>query len=505
MKKITLQCKLLSDVVLNATGASEGRLPSLDFIPGSNFLGIVAKKYSNAMQQNIAMDLFHNGDVRFGDAHILLNEKRSLKVPAAWFYEKGKTLQDGIHLHNKMNRDDHAKLTEKGKQLKQARQGYFIEEGDKLVQISSDKAKYYAMKSAYDSDRRRAKDEKLFGYTALRRDTCWQFTVTFTESGNKENIVKFVRDNLSGEHNIGLSRSAQYGRVKIDIIAEKNINRSATEKVSGRIILYAESRLAFLDAHGLPTIRPEPEMIGLSTGSILWEKSQILTSRYSPWNGKRRANDADRICIDKGSVIVVDVKNTDVTFIKSGVGYYKNDGFGEVRINPEFLLASDEKGKLTIELSSSGDIFSTDKDETEQPLSYGSLSLVNWLQKKKQFHGDNQLILQLVNDFTDQHSSKFDEKFASQWGMIRSIAEQTSSYEELMNELFLVNTTNRNESGFLEHGVTMNKWQKNGRKTALKDFLENTSINDNIKVRLTIKLASEMAKNTSGVAEEVQA
>lgn len=424
MKKITFQCKLLSDVVLNASGASEGRLPSLDFIPGSNFLGIVATKYGDAKAQNIAMDLFHNGNVRFGDAHMLLNNKRSHKLPAAWYFKKGSPLQEGIYLHHKMKQEEHNKLTEAGIVLKQARQGFFIKKGEKFVQITSDDAKYYAMKSAYDKERRRAEDEKLFGYTALRRDTCWQFTVTLTDSANNNVVAGFVRDilapNNSGKHNIGLSRSAQYGRVQIDFVEENDIVLPQANKTSGTVALYADSRLAFFDEYGQPTLRPEAKMLGLPNSEIIWEKSQILTSRYSPWNGKRRVQDADRICIEKGSVFIVEVKNDDLSSLRSGVGYYKNDGFGEIIIDPDFLTAHDENGKLTMTLEESGDIFA-EQDATgpHTTLSENSQIVVNWLENKKQFHTDNQEILKLVNEFTAQHHSKFQKEFASQWGMIR--------------------------------------------------------------------------------------
>lgn len=50
MEKIQFRCELLSDIVLNDSSATEGKRRSLDFIPGNNFLGIVASQlYKDSM------------------------------------------------------------------------------------------------------------------------------------------------------------------------------------------------------------------------------------------------------------------------------------------------------------------------------------------------------------------------------------------------------------------------------------------------------------------------
>ncbi|HAQ36975.1 MAG TPA: hypothetical protein DCQ58_00570, partial [Saprospirales bacterium] len=69
------KCTLKTDVVLNASLATEGNMETLDYIPGSNFLGIVANQiYQNYMDQ--AVEVLHNGHVSFGDG-IIYNDERS--------------------------------------------------------------------------------------------------------------------------------------------------------------------------------------------------------------------------------------------------------------------------------------------------------------------------------------------------------------------------------------------------------------------------------------------
>ena len=59
-KEYFFKCKFLTPIVLNTTGATEGVLSdTLDYIPGANFLGIIAKNYSEFGEE--AFDIFHSG------------------------------------------------------------------------------------------------------------------------------------------------------------------------------------------------------------------------------------------------------------------------------------------------------------------------------------------------------------------------------------------------------------------------------------------------------------
>jgi len=496
MKKMTYQCRFLADVVLNAAGASEGLILTLDYVPGSKFLGIVARQYSAAKQQGLAMELFHNGTARFGDAHIVLNNKRSLKVPADWFFVKGETILNEIYLHHAMSGEILANIQKEKGQLKQARQGYFIKDENDFKIVDFSDAQYYAMKSACNSKNRRAESEKMFGYTAMRKDTCWQFSVLCTQTGDNNEIPSFIDTHLTGEHSIGLSKSAQYGRVVITKTGEEDIASPPEERKSGPILLYAESRLAFLDSYGMPQLQISPQLLGLSSGSVNWEKSQILTCRYAPWNTKRRAADSDRICIDKGSVIVVECNDVDVSVLKAGVGYHKAEGFGELLINPNFLKVSVEGATSATKFSAHDDTIFT------PPISAGAdgiksssdtKKVIAHLRQHHQFQQENQQILQVVNDFVRDNASRFTGTFASQWGMVRSIAERSSNNVDLWEKLF-------GEEGYLQHGVAAEKWRKKGRKEHLRKLLKGDTVHHDLKVKLTIKLAAEMARAASSAS-----
>jgi hypothetical protein len=490
MKELIFRCELLSDIVLNASGASEGRLPSHDFIPGSNFLGIVARKYKDA--GDMAYELFHSGKVRFGDAHIMLDGERSHKVSADWFFRKGTKLEDGVYLHHKLMENNlYDKLLSQGIQPKQARSGFFIAGSNGIVLADLSGSKQYSMKSAYNRQKRRAADKQLFGYTALQPGSVWEFSVCLEDSEQQDERIEFIKENLIGKRNVGRSRSAQYGLV--NITEHANIDRQTEEKnYTNEVTVYAESRLSFLDEFGQPTFQPTPEQLGFSSGTIIWEKSQILISRYAPWNRIRQTRDADRVCIDKGSVFVIRFSGSVSLPDKlRGLGIYTNEGFGEALVNPDFLQSNSSEGKLEKPIS----IYEEAGNDT--PVSSTS-PLVAWLGRQSDKDINNRFILEKINLFVEKNSHLFCGKFASQWGAVRDIASQATDKDDLLEKLFKVDPNNPNDSGYLMHGMAVEKWQKENRRAKLREFLYVIAdTHPDIILPLVTKLASEMAKAVS--------
>ena len=78
MENIRFKMTFLDSIVLSKTSNTEGNIEPLDFVSGSCFLGIVAKEYNSF--ENPFM-IFHSGDVRFGDAHLLHKGKKTYKIP----------------------------------------------------------------------------------------------------------------------------------------------------------------------------------------------------------------------------------------------------------------------------------------------------------------------------------------------------------------------------------------------------------------------------------------
>ena len=91
-------------------------------------------------------------------------------------------------------------------------------------------------------------------------------------------------------------------------------------------------------------------------------------------------------------------------------------------------------------------------------------------------------VQKVVNQFVTDNKGKFDgERFASQWGSIRSFAMITSDAKRLKQRV----------EDFLDHGVAEKQWKENGRRECLEEVMNTPNISLQ---ELLINLASEMAK-----------
>jgi len=497
MSELKFKCTLKSDVILNVNSATEGNKETLDFIPGNNFLGIVAGKLYDSLTPQESLVIFHSGKVRFGDAHPAIDSMRTLKVPASMFHPKLIKASELCYIHHLYDRNkDHA---DNGfpYQLKQCRNGFFAFKDRKGYEAKIEKS--FAIKSAYDRNNRRSKDESMYGYESLNEGYEYFFSIETSDNQYDD----LIRSSIIGYKHIGRSRTAQYGLVNItevedyqEVPSTKNIIEIGGKKC---VTVYADGRLIFLDENGLPFFTPKPSDLGIndSGSKILWDKSQIRTFQYAPWNFKRQSFDTDRCGIEKGSVFVVQCSNSPTQ--SQYVGYYNNEGFGKVIYNPEFLQGDvNENGKAVYTLEE------TDKkEEAKQPQTLEGSALLNYISKQKEQSKKDDWIYKNVNDFIKDHSDKFkEESFASQWGSIREYAIRCKTKDELKTKLF-EKTINRNGKeipyAFLTHGVAKDKWEERGRKKAFHDFFyEDLCGNDKLSDRdikfALINLASEMAK-----------
>lgn len=481
MTTIQFKCTLLSDVILNQKAATEDPNQTLDFIPGSNFLGIAASSLYSEMNEQ-TMTLFHSGKVRFGDAHPSIGNFRGLKVPASMFYPKLGKASEELYIHHCIpNLDDD---TLRQKQLKQCRKGFYDFSDNRQAQLISSE-KNYAIKSAYDKNTRRTRDGQLYGYQSLQKGLELYFEVATDENQLVESITKA----LVGIKRIGRSRTAQYGLIQIDKCDTPYQEANSQASNDEYTVVYADGRLIFLDEYdGIVTFRPTAEQLGLD-GEVCWEKSQIRIFQYAPWNFQRQCFDTDRCGIEKGSVIVVKRKNGNPAKSQY-VGAYRNEGFGKVIYNPAFLKANADGRAQMLLVDDLTDAIPQPGTQATTQTPAPATSLINYLRLQKRNEDIEVDVYTKVNNWVSQHATRFHGKtFASQWGKIRSIAMINSSQQAITNALF--EPTN----GYLMHGVAADKWKESGRKDKLEVFI-NQLTDDNAQIAI-INLAAEMAKKCS--------
>lgn len=476
-KTLKFKCTLESDLVLSQTSCSEGNQKTLDFIPGNNFLGIVAGEIYKE-ESDESLEIFHSGKVRFGDAHPSVDGIRGLKVPASMYYPKLGSASEECYIHHLT---DHSSEDIKAKQLKQCREGFYVfsETIGKCVDVQ----KNFTIKSAYDSEVRRSKDGQMFGYESLPKGLVMYFEVESELSdGQNEKIIK----SLCGKKHVGHSRSAEFGLVTIEESDYKEIVSSKADANTGYVTVYADGRLIFLGETGEPTYQPTAKDLGVE-GVVDWSKSQIRTFQYAPWNGKRHTYEADRCGIEKGSVFVINLNGAICPEKSQYVGSYKNEGFGKVIYNPIFLAGKpNEQGKA---------LFTLEKKEQDERASANAQKpnsdLIDFLTSKKNTFESNQTVYRVVQKEVEDLERFFRKgKFASQWGSIRSLAMITSDGHQLITAI----------DAFLSHGVAKDKWEEQNRKGRLDAFMQQHD-NENLQ-SIMINLASEMAKKCNAREED---
>lgn len=477
MKRLKFSCQLLTDIIITAEASTEGYKKSLDYIPGSKFLGIVAKKHYDVENAEKTLSLFHNGEVRYGDAKPIIGDAACLKIPFSWYHIKGHSLTEKIYIHHLLKEETLSTLRHNKMQLKQSRSGYFSVETHEYADFDQE----FSLKSAYDEKTRKSKDGQMFGYFSLPGSTLWQFTVDV----DKDELVEDVKAALIGHHQIGRSRSAEYGLVQIQFVGEET-SKASIKLNESEVVLYAASNWCFYNEHGQTTTQPTAhELLGIDSSikaTILWDKSQVRTRNYQIWNSTRHSKDADRHIIERGSVIVISIEAAvGVDIEGQKIGAHRNEGFGEVLINPPFLKSENETLPFKLRKGEFAEMKSfvleiSDKDGF----------IIDVLRYRQEIQSVDANINKLVNEFVTSYKKDFSGLSKSQWGTIRNIAKNAEKVEIFEKLVFL------EDFGFVYRGQSENEWRKNGRRDKLKKFLED---NKNNYLELAVKLSNQMAKN----------
>lgn len=487
------KCKLISDVVLNTALATEGNMTTLDYIPGSNFLGIVANAiyplYKGKEEE--VFHLFHTDTISYGDGIITdSNIGKYYSIPLAYFTDKDEK-DDNTYLHYLIDTKVGI-VNEEGKkvQLKQNRSGYMNSDGKIIKGIK----KTFALKSAQDRETRTSKEKAMFGFESLKANQEFIFSIGYA----KDEDIDLVSKYLIGDKHIGKSKSAEYGKVNITEIDTPNSISNFLTK--GYTVVYAESNLSFIDEKtGQTTLEPIASQLGIVGGEIEWDKSSIRTTSYSPWNYKRGTSSMTRHCIAKGSVFCI--KNTNPQEeIQKSVGEFQSEGLGRILINPKFLEGDITKWILNFDIKKDeNDLESPEKIHPNYEEIHSAIgkTLLSFYKNNEAEKVISKNVIAALNSSVRDLKANIT---SSQWGNIRALATdyhkdrktfssflEALGYDENQNGSIVTNQT-----GMLTHGKMFEKmWDKEGRLEKLKTIVDKHG-NENL--IFVAKYAAEMAK-----------
>jgi hypothetical protein len=353
MQTLAIELTLLGDVVQTADSATVGPHRNLGYLKGSNLLGAAAAALYDDLGP-AAYTVFHSGRVRFLDAVPLTADGvAAIPVPLGWFrpkgvpyVERGRLRAESIHCLPHVTPTE---MAEAG--LEVIRGGHFTPSGAWL-----DVPRRYRLKTAVDV-RSGGGPERggLFGYEALAAGSRWLAGLELdddVEASLAERLAAvFDRETVW----LGRSRAAEYGRVE----ARVRTQLAASERSPGdapwparqpsRVTLVLTSDAALLDPEtGEPTLSARAAHFGLPRAFRLDPlASQVVNRRYSPFNGHRGFRDTVHVVLGRGSVLTftaaggtaeVEIETLRAS-LRSGIGLFRQEGLGQVEVEPWYLAA----------------------------------------------------------------------------------------------------------------------------------------------------------------------
>ena len=437
MKTIKIKLTLQEPLVISLSNATEGAHQSLDYIPGATLLGaMAAKHYAKLKAENLAYDIFHSTKVRFHNAYPYIYNMPSKPIPLSLHYNKlGEKREPLNYLHQHF---------ENGEQGKQHRKGYIAK--SQATSFFYEPSKTLQMRTAIDANKGTAQEGQLFGYQMLKAGESFVANIDC----DNEHLETKLRDMLSQQKEIliGRSRSAQYGRVSLEVLPpiSKTVEAPIIKiKDKNYLVLWLASDMAVYNQYGQPTLSPNLQELGLSDCGVFdSSKSFVRTRKYAPYNGFRRSYDLERQVLAKGSVLsyelTSDLTETDLQTLSQGLGVYTESGLGQIVLDEAFLQLEARQAELTE--------WEQVAKTSNQPSK--TTDLIQYLQMKcdeAQATGedankiDEQLkvltkLYQSARNFNGAQKGSVCGPTKTQWGMVRQQATNAKDNASLVEALF---------------------------------------------------------------------
>ncbi len=450
MRICMLDILLEQDVVLPRQAASAGAPDSLDYLPGSTLLGAAAAKLYAQLPEAQAWQLFHAGDVRFGNGLPVGRTGPAWPVPRCLYRRKegawktpgpdaGQRLLVGEApaVFNRMHAPNLPGTPTA--QAKQLRHGYLTGALELVVPPRT-----LTLRTAVDPDLGRAQEGQLFAYQALAAGTRLRAELLIANSV-PEQLTKRLLEALSGTLYVGRSRSAEHGRIRVQ--AAQTHPEARNDAPGTELTLWAISDIALQDALGMPLLAPQPEDLGLGAGSLQTSHSFIATRAYAPYNAARRLRDLERQLIAAGSVLKLQLQApadpAALRALRQGIGLYTEAGLGRFLINPPILAHAIPQAQPAEPLPALPPM-----QEAPRPQ---APPLIGWMSRQRDRRGDDEgaerqaaawfadyvKALSRIANHLGLGAGESTGPSAAQWGNVIRAAETAGGAENIRRQLFL--------------------------------------------------------------------
>ncbi|MDZ4711295.1 MAG: hypothetical protein SGI89_03110 [bacterium] len=340
MQKIRYTVTTLSPILISKLSGDRNMTETFDYIPGRVMLGIFASKYIKAKQLTNAahnddnfVKYFLTDDVIFTNA-LLTKDNKDL-VPTPFSIQKSKEDESVLcDLLFKEFDDEYEQTKYLG--------GYNLKEDSIVKHATVDKSLNFH--HARDENTNTSKEGMIFNYESIGKDQ--EFTGYLI--GEK---IKDFKDIFKEEFEafIGRSKTAQYGRIKVEMgnVEEYNPEVTTVNTLTflSDVILYNENGQSTTDLSVL-----KKYIYDKLLREIKIDKAFIKTSRIDNYVSVWKLKKPSETAFASGSCFFISGLNReDIEKLKeiekSGIGERRNEGLGRIKFGLQGEISSGKELK----------------------------------------------------------------------------------------------------------------------------------------------------------------
>jgi CRISPR/Cas system CSM-associated protein Csm3 (group 7 of RAMP superfamily) len=336
-RRLVLMLEQTETATFSAASATEGAHSTRRCVPGSALLGWAARRYGDFGAT--AFDIFHSGQVRFGDARPLNAYGEALwPTPLALVEPKHRrpALANGALSAEVLVRRP-ATGERPSAQLDRIK-GKLVSGSGRPGGVDTG----LMLRTAMEDGRPAA--GLLFGYESLLAEPhatkVWLAEIEADEEVDAGAWARLVAVFDGAELLLGRAAAGGQGgafRSRVLPQASSFVPAAPTQPHAGRVVVWALSDLALIDEAGEPALTPTPQALGLGEGRLVERESAIAMRRWAPWRSHIRTRDCEIAAIEAGSVLVFEMDQPGLDPWRNRVGLHRDQGLGLIWIDPPLL------------------------------------------------------------------------------------------------------------------------------------------------------------------------
>lgn len=448
VRNLDIRLDLHGPVIASAHAATSTVAQTHDFIPGAMLLGVAASRLYSALDTAERRIAFHGGGVSYGDANLIDAQGLPCRpMPFALHSSKGAGgWAEGAGLPQHVTNLAAPGARSQGTQWEQYRRGYVGADGRRLSV-----ARQRSLKTAIDHVSRRAADARLFGLEAIAPGQSFIARITFADTVSDALEGKITQALLGGdgsgaELRIGRSRAAEFGRVRVSRVEvpAPDWDGAPTDGLH-RIWVLSDIVIAPIPPDGGTADDADAlqRALGLE-GQPRPELSFLRWRAHQPFNAHWKARGMERVAIERGSVLTIEVRNADAPRLAAGLGIDREAGFGRVAVDARPLLAPKPTFPVMPPQHAA-------QAKTAQPITAGDplAGVAQWiaarLEEAKDQDSERETIAAIVTELALAYeraarmgggTTYMIGPTAQQWGAVRTVLERDAPQDELQAQLF---------------------------------------------------------------------